>query len=100
MKKTVATKAFAGTADFQALFAAEAFLKSIGASCGQNQRGEPTGILFGEFHISKWRNMNVAERAALHGVIDAGDHRAGPVVVRFFDTTPRDCLAKLNPAFA
>lgn len=96
MSKTVHERVFEGAADFQALRAAEAFLKSIGASYGSNERGAPTGILFGSYAISKWRNMTLAERGALHGIIDAGDHRSGPVRVRFYDIAPAEALARLS----
>lgn len=92
MQKTVGTKAFAGDVDFAALNAAEAFLRSIGASYGSNQRGAPTGIMFGDVSISKWRDLDADERAELHGVIDAGDHRRGPIVIRFFGTAPPHLL--------
>lgn len=96
MTKTVFHKTFSGQGAFDALHAAEDFIRSIGASCGSNQRGAPTGIMFGDFDIAKWRNMNARERGELHGVIDAGDHRNGPVAVRIFDSAPADKLTALS----
>ena len=100
MPKTVLTKTFTGDETFAALRSAEAFLASIGASVGQNQRGAPTGFLFGDYQISKWRGMSPAQRDALYGVIDAGDHRAGPITVRFYDTMSPDRLAALTERVA
>lgn len=100
MAKSVLVKVFEGNGDFAALHAAEAFLHSVGASVGQNQRGAPTGILFGDYLISKWRGMSAAERAALHGQIDEGDHRFGPIRVRIFDSAPTEFIAAASKAAA
>lgn len=96
MTKTALQKTFFGEGAFDALHAAEGFVRSIGASCGSNQRGAPTGIMFGDFNIAKWRSLNACERGELHGVIDAGDHRNGPVTVRIFDSAPTAKLAALS----
>lgn len=96
MAKTAFQKTLTGLSDFEALGAAEDFIRSIGASYGSSQRGAATGIMFGDVYISKWRGLNARERDELHGVIDAGDHRHGPVIVRIFDSAPADKLAALS----
>ncbi len=49
------TFTFAGVEDFEAMYKAEAFLSERGFSVGSNQRGDPRGILHGEYIIAKWR---------------------------------------------
>lgn len=82
--ETLFRKEFVG-ADFAAIRAAEDWLEDRGFSCGRGQRGAPRGILFGEWDIQKWRNLNERERSELHGQI-VGDSRDGPVAVEIFDT--------------
>jgi hypothetical protein len=82
---------FEGTEDFEAINKAEAFLKSAGFSYGSMQRGEPIGIMFGDFLISKWRNMTAAERHSLHGQITADtSFRSGPVHIDLYDDAPEE----------
>lgn len=78
---------FAITGDFAATRAAEDWCKAHGISVGTMQRGAPRGLLVGDFDISKWRNMNRREIAALHGQL-IGDGRNGPVRVQLFDNCP------------
>lgn len=68
--------------DFSGLCAAEAWLTERGFSIGPMQRDDPQGILYGRFHIAKWRHLTTAERRQLQGTIEAlrGDKRAGVVV--------------------
>lgn len=76
-----ATKTFEGSSDFEALRAAETHLRARGFSYGSSERGAPTGVMYGEFDISKWRNLSAEDRKSLDGAILAGDHRNGPVVI-------------------
>lgn len=55
--------------DFAAVRRAEQLLDQHGFSVGVTQRGSSRGIMFGDFIIQKWRNLNVSERAALHGIL-------------------------------
>lgn len=82
--------------DFAACHTAEWFLESWGFCVGHAQRGAPRGILFGDYDIQKWRNLNQAHREALHGTM-TGDMRNGPVIVTIFETAPaaaKDALAE------
>ncbi len=78
---------FAQQGAFAAHNAAEKALKEAGFSLGSTQRGEPVGILYGDYCISKWKNMNRREIAALHGKL-TGDTRDGPVNVMLYDSAP------------
>lgn len=71
---------FSGTRDFEASAKAEAWCEEHDLSVGHMQRNDQRGILQGTFDIQKWRNLNHAERMALHGVM-SGDMRRGPVHV-------------------
>jgi hypothetical protein len=86
---------FEGAEDFEAINKAEAFLKSLGFSYGSMQRGEPIGILYGDYLISKWRNMTPAERDSLHGQITAESFRSGPVHVDIYDDAPEEAFAAI-----
>lgn len=58
---------FNQTGTFQALWAAERWLKAKGYSLGQGCAGQPAGILKGDFNISKWRNLSKEQIAQLAG---------------------------------
>jgi hypothetical protein len=73
-------KVFDGSGDFVAVRAAEAWCATNGLSVGRMQRGDPRGLLRGDYDIQKWRNLNAAERRALSGTM-TGDMRNGPVIV-------------------
>lgn len=83
------------TGDFAAETRAVAMLEDCGFSVGHLQAHAPRGILFGLYDIQKWRNLNAAERQALHGVM-TGDMRTGPVVVEIFDCAPDEAKAALR----
>lgn len=86
--------------DFEAMCAAESFLRERGLSVGSSQRGYPRGIMFGEYDIAKWRNLRDFEKAALHGImISYGDSmRNGPINVTIFATAPAEARAALSQA--
>lgn len=79
--------------DFAAVWRAERLLEKHGFSVGHMQRGSSRGILFGDFDIQKWRNLNEAERAALHGVLD-GD-RSSAAQIEVWDRAPIEAVAAL-----
>jgi hypothetical protein len=85
-------KTFNEQDDFAAMRAAEHFLQLAGFSVGSNQRGDPRGVMFGDYDIAKWRNLNTAERKALHGQMtsDHGTMRIGPIVVTIFESAPHE----------
>lgn len=64
--------------------AAEAWCANHGISVGFMQGQAPRGLLYGDFLISKWRNMSKREIAVLDGRM-TGDMRNGPVVVEMYD---------------
>jgi hypothetical protein len=70
---------FTQAGDFEAVNAAERWCAEHGISVGHMQGPQPRGLLFGEFEVAKWRNLNVLERAALHGTMSGS--RRGPVTV-------------------
>ncbi len=47
----------------------DAALRECGFSVGRMQAHSPRGILFGDFDIQKWRNLDLADREALHGQV-------------------------------
>ena len=88
---------FHGAGDFAACNDAEKFLASAGFSVGRMQRGDPRGILFGDFDIQKWRNLSQFDIAHLHGFM-RGDMRNGPVTVTLLDKAPAEAKAAFERA--
>lgn len=86
---------FSDLGDFTAAHRAVAMLEDCGFSVGHLQAHAPRGILFGLYDIQKWRNLNSAERQALHGVM-SGNMRTGPVVVEIFEGAPEIGVAALR----
>lgn len=86
--------------DFSANAAAEQFLASAGFSVGSMQRGDPRGVMFGDYVIAKWRNLNLSERHALHGILAYrnGSARGGDAIVRIFVNAPDEARAALSLA--
>lgn len=82
--------------DFAAVRRAEQLLQAHGFSVGTTQRGSPHGILFGNYDIQKWRNLNVSERAALHGILD-GD-RSSDAQIEIWDPAPLEAVRALADA--
>lgn len=82
--------------DFVAARRAEALLKQHGFSVGTTQRGSPRGILFGDYDIQKWRNLDENDRAGLHGILD-GD-RASDAQIEIWDQAPIEAVAELADA--
>ncbi len=82
--------------DFVAVRRAEQLLRAHGFSVGAMQRGSSRGILFGDYAIQKWRNLDVADRRALHGVLD-GD-RASNVQIEIWDPAPLEAVRALADA--
>lgn len=76
-------KTFSDTGDFAAATAAVDFLRAAGFSVGSTQAGAPRGIMFGDYSIAKWRNLNRRDAGLLDGIA-FGDMRNGPVTVRIF----------------
>jgi hypothetical protein len=71
---------FSNVGEFKAMQAAEDWCAEQGISVGPCQRGDPRGLLRGDFYVAKWRNLSEDERAALDGLM-TGDMRNGPVIV-------------------
>jgi len=70
---------------FQALYAAQAWCRENGISYGSLCSPFPTGLLFGDYVISKWRNLSKQERDDLHGTM-SGEFREGPVIIELKDS--------------
>lgn len=75
------TMTFENSKTFQACRDAEEWCAALGLSVGRMQAHAPRGLLWGDFDIAKWRNLNAKERAALDGRM-TGDFRNGPVFVQ------------------
>lgn len=82
--------------DFVAARRAEQLLQSHGFSVGTTQRGSPRGILFGDYDIEKWRNLDERDRAGLHGILD-GD-RSSHAQIEIWDPAPLEAVAALADA--
>ncbi|SNT16196.1 hypothetical protein SAMN06295912_15031 [Sphingomonas laterariae] len=78
-----------GIGDFVALRSAERLLASAGFSLASGCRAQPTGLMFGDWEIAKWRNLSPQERDALHGVM-TGDRRNGPLKITLTDCCPAE----------
>ena len=74
---------FNAEGDFEATRQAEKWCKENGFSVGIIQGPSPRGIMKGDFHISKWRNMTMGEKERLDGRM-TGDMRNGLVFVDIF----------------
>lgn len=83
---------FDDAGDFVAWNSAETWLERRGFSVGSMQAHSPTGFMYGEYSIAKWRNMNKLERATLHGTINADSARNGPVTLRLGPLASRDAV--------
>ena len=68
---------------FNACIAAEQWCRDHGISVGSMQQGSPRGLLYGDYSISKWSNLDEQEQADLDGVM-TGDMRNGPVKVTLY----------------
>lgn len=87
MSRPILIRAFSDPREFEASHQAETFLAARGFSVGHRQRGASRGILFGDYNIQKWRNLNAQEIEELHGVM-TGDGRNGPIEIFIFDNAP------------
>ena len=79
---------FPAAGEFEAFRKAEAYLQERGYIWGSMQRDSPIGFAPAEKteYISKWRNMNTADRRSLSGVIvPCGDFREGGAKLLFFE---------------
>lgn len=74
------TKTFSNEGTFQALYAAQDWLKENGYSYGSTCREMPIGILKGDWAIAKWKNLTKKEIADLDGQLQ-GDKREGPITI-------------------
>ena len=73
--------------DFQSYYAAEAHVKAEGHITGSMCGPEPIGFAPSEKygHISKWRNIDPADRKLVYGVlIQKEGFRNGPVEIIYF----------------
>ncbi len=83
---------FAQVGDFAANRAAIMALEANGFSLGPMQRGAPRAVMFGEYDISKWRNLSHDERREAHGTL-TGDGRQGPLVFCLLPSAPDAAVA-------
>lgn len=83
--------------DFAAMDDARNLLKSAGFSLGPSQRGAPIACMFGDYAVSKWKNLNHDERRETHGTL-TGDGREGPLTFRLLPAAPVGCIDALRKA--
>lgn len=72
---------FTGSSDFEANSAAEKWCREQGISYGSMQRDAPRGLMWGDYDIPKWRNLDAEDVAGLDGRMTSADFRAGPITV-------------------
>jgi len=70
--------------DFKAMWAAEEWCRNNGISYGPTQAGKPRGLKYGDYAISKWKNLDIRDIALLDGKM-TGDMRNGPVCIEIND---------------
>lgn len=80
-KPFVFTKTFDQEGTFQALYAAQNWLRENGYSYGSTCREEPIGVMKGEWDIAKWRNLSRQDIAGLDGAL-FGSARNGPIKLK------------------
>lgn len=85
------------TDDFGAMRAAQDWMRARGFSYGSTCRGYPVGIMFGDYAIAKWRNLDRDEVKALHGVMRGnrqGEFRNADVTIELMERdAPADAIA-------
>lgn len=83
---------FYETGPFEAMRAAEDWCDARGISFAPPERGQPRGLVIGDYVIAKWSNLRPHERRAMDGRM-TGDMRHGPVTVDLPDIEDRDVEA-------
>ena len=74
---------------FEAISAAEVYLKDLGYTTGSMARNEPIGFAYESDHIEKWYNLSDNDKKSLDGLILANnDFREGGAIILFF-TPPK-----------
>lgn len=79
---------------FQAVYAAEDWLRARGFSWGPSSVDGPQAIWHGDCTISKWRNLSPKERSECDAIMHGG--REGPVTI----TLQRAATPEARAAFA
>lgn len=87
---------FTAEGDWKAKDLAEQFLRERGFAYGPTQGHDPRAIMFGDYLVSKWRNLTRADIAANHGVM-LGVLRTGPITVVIYSTAPEAARAAVAP---
>lgn len=67
---------------FQNYYDACRWLKDNGYSYGPSQMDAPSGILKGDFAISKMRNMTKKQQSELDGLLYSGRHQEAKIVIK------------------
>lgn len=75
---------FNESGDFQSYYKACEWLKENGYSYGSMERGEPIGLMKGDFNISKWRNLRPFEREKLDGIMTSRSFRESSVKITIY----------------
>lgn len=74
---------------------AQQALSAAGFSLGKLQADAPRGVMYGNYDIQKWRNLNAMHRAGLHGFYQR-QHRKGPARVVLTKGCPQEAIASLK----
>lgn len=77
-------KIFDVQGDFASYNAAEDWCRENGVSFGSMCSPSPTGLMWGEIVIAKWRNLTTKEIRQLHGTLEPmdGNYRSGRVLLK------------------
>lgn len=79
---------FTGSHTFDAYWKAEQWCRDNGISYGPMCSHMPTGLMYGNIVIMKYRNLTPKERRTLDGTL-TGDFRDGPVILKIRDRRPQ-----------
>lgn len=63
--------------------------KDNGYSVGSMCSSQPIGIIKGNVHIAKWKNLSSSDIMQLDGIID-GDYRNGTVTITVYEGRKND----------
>lgn len=96
-KPLVMSVMFNNAGQFAALREATALLVKAGFSVGPTQRGAPAAVMFGDYLIAKWKNLNGLQRRETHATL-TGDNRNGPLTIRLLPAAPPEAHDALNIA--
>ena len=80
-------KTFDQKGTFAALSACESWCRDNGISTASLSSPLPTGLMWGDVYIAKWKNLTSNEIKRLHGRFEAGEggYREGPIHLQIME---------------